>query len=374
MTSTRIHISYSDRHYHPERNQRETYWYSCSQIALRFWNVLSKKYPGVTYGDKIPEEPIDLLWTNRLHRKSVNVARMIYFASLADYGYVNRNVRSAKGQTQHPEVEGVYPLRERWKHWSVLSHADMVMAIGNKRIDSTFHDYRHTGKDVCTIDCGIDVSHYTASDMAAKEPIFIHNATRFSIRKGSHIVAEAWRQVADRLPSTRLVLLGRQGDIDMNSQLKGMPSIVFSGSYVSGGDEYINQLSAARWVLLPSLAEGQAGTLLEAMSCGCVPLASYDTGVDANEYGGYVIEPNTPDRLANAILKAVNEWSPDQAIRVRQVTAQRHSWDAFERNILKATDDVLARPAQLSLRRSSLIQAFLKHEIKEMLRRQADGG
>ncbi|MEW5816788.1 MAG: glycosyltransferase family 4 protein [Spirochaetota bacterium] len=322
----------------------------------------------MSYGDKIPEEPIDLLWTNRSHRKSINIARMIYFASLADYGYVNRNVRSAKGKTQHPEVEGIYSLRERWQHWSVLSQADMVMAIGNKRIDSTFHDYQHTGKEVCTIDCGIDVSHYTASDMAAKEPIFIHNATRFSIRKGSHIVAEAWRKVASCLPSASLVLLGREGDVDIDKRLHGVPNVKYLGAYTSGSSEYIAKLAEARWVILPSLAEGQAGTLLEAMSCGCIPLASYDAGVDADKYGGYVIEPNTPYQLVRLMINAAQEWSPSQSERVRLVTMEKHSWKAFEDHILKATEEVLAHPIQRSASRDSSAIAFMKHEIMSLIR------
>ena len=60
-------------------------------------------------------------------------------------------------------------------------------------------------------------------------------------------------------------------------------------------------LSNARWVILPSLAEGQAGTLLEAMSCGCVPIASLDTGVNADEYGGYCIDPLSADQLCECM-------------------------------------------------------------------------
>ncbi len=60
-------------------------------------------------------------------------------------------------------------------------------------------------------------------------------------------------------------------------------------------------------LVLPSLAEGQAGTLLEAMSCGCIPIATPQTGVDAAAYGGTLIASASVEAVAEAMIAA---WVP----------------------------------------------------------------
>ena len=369
ITLKRIHLSYSDRHFHPDRINQETEWYSCAQIAKFMWRVLKDNYEIVTYGDEVPKDKIDLLWTNRLLTKNSNVARMATFASVAHYAFVARQVLKERKLDLHLKPEGSYSIKDRWRHWLTLSHSDLILAIGNETIAKSFSSQEHHD-NINIINCGIDSSRFIAPFDANRKIIFIHNATRFSIRKGSHIVADAWKKVSPLLPEAKLLLMGRDGDVDMFEQLRGASKVVFYGEYKSGSSEYVKQLGLSRWVVLPSLAEGQAGTLLEAMSCGCVPIASKATGVDAELYGGYALVPNTVDELAQAMLCAAREWTSEQSRNVRNKTVKYHSWNIFEENILKFTNQILVASPKNNQMKVEIMGKFLLHLLSYSYRRQ----
>jgi len=360
----RIHLCYSEKHFQPGQLNPETEWFSCSQLAMHMWRSLRDRFPGVTYGDTVPDEPLDLLWTNRPHVWKSSVFCMAVFASIGHYAYVTRQVLTARKSVMRPPAEGVFSLIEQWQQWLTLARSNAVLAIGNKLISQSFAAQKPCG-DLHVIDCGIDTEHFKHPVEDIRGPVFVHNATRFSVRKGSHLVGAAWPQVVAKFPDAKLLLLGRDGDVDITKLLQDVPNVVMSGAYSSGSRNYVKQLSGARWVVLPSLAEGQAGTLLEAMSCGCVPIASRDTGVDTERYGGYVLEPNTSENLVATMLKAASDWTHLQAEHVRQATLRFHSWKDFELKFIFLTEKLLAQPTRQPPSPWKILMSFLAHQIRQ---------
>ena len=334
--------AYSDRHFYPGKENKVTEWFSCSQIASHMWKVLEKNFVNVTYGDNVPCGKIDLLWTNRHEGRNAQVQRMATFASIAHFNFVTRKISENLSYATDSPVEGLSSIIDKWKHWRSLSLSDLVLIIGNDHILQTFNIQRMRGS-LHLVDCGIDTEHFRGPEDIVRDKIFVHNATRFSVRKGSHIVAGAWKKIVHKIPDATLILLGREGDIDIMQLLGNCPRVVFSGAYQSGSSEYVRSLSSSSWVLQPSLAEGQAGTLLEAMSCGCVPLASRSSGIDAEKYGGYPLHGNTIDELAGAMLLAMGEWTPQQSKNVRQKVVEYHNWQLFEKKFLELTLALLER-------------------------------
>lgn len=333
---------------------------------MHFWKALSGDGVRVTYGDVVPDESIDVLWTNRDDVWKPTVARMAYFASIGHYSYVTKQVRAVSKYATSQPAQGLCSFAERWKHWLTLSRSMLVMVIGNRRIKASFEPALY-GQEILLINCGIDTDHFKVDLSQMRQPLFVHNATRFSVRKGSHVVAQAWRRVVGELGGAKLVLLGRPGDFSIAASLNDVPNVEYRGEYIGGSREYIETIGTARWVVLPSVAEGQAGTLLEAMSCGCVPIASRDTGVDAEQYGGYVIEPNDSETLAAMLRRAYAEWNVKQPEHTRETVVARHGWPDFERHIREATNTILERPPTRSTRPSGILLRLLTHFAKHHL-------
>ena len=327
---------------------------------MHFWKALSGGGFRVTYGDVVPDEPIDVLWSNRADVWKPSVARMGYFASVGHYSYVTRQVKEVSSCATLLPVEGTYSLAERWKHWLTLSRSMLLLIIGNQRIKHSFEPAL-SGQEVRLINCGVNADHFRMDPSQKKQPVFVHNATRFSVRKGSHVVAEAWRKMAWEMSEAKLILLGRPGDFDIAASLKDVPNVEYQGEYIGGSCEYIERIGAARWAVLPSVAEGQAGTLLEAMSCGCVPIASRDTGVDAELYCGYVIEPNDPETLASLMRRAFTEWNIERPTVTRKAVVARHQWGDFEHHVQDATNFLLANPPSRLASPLKIFLGFLRH-------------
>ncbi len=81
-----------------------------------------------------------------------------------------------------------------------------------------------------------------------------------------------------------------------------MNHITFLGKLDKGQmrDEYIN----ANCFLLPTLAEGMAAVVIEALSSGCPVVTTRAAGVDnlVNEVGGYIVENGEIDKIAKCVV------------------------------------------------------------------------
>lgn len=89
-------------------------------------------------------------------------------------------------------------------------------------------------------------------------------------------------------------------------------------------------LGDARYLVLPSEAEGVPKTLLEAMACGTVPIATRVGGIpDILEHGdtGYLLSSNEPKQMADEIIAFIedSEWYPLSS-RAQQYVVTSHSF------------------------------------------------
>ena len=164
---------------------------------------------------------------------------------------------------------------------------------------------------------------YGSSMRFAEEPAPVPGRVLFagalSLRKGVHYLAEAAALIARIDPSIHFVFAGH-----FRPEVREL----MSGSNI----ELLGQVSRERLAqeflkadvfAFPSLAEGSAGTALEALAAGLPLVATRSAGVDFDdgEAGIYVEERNC-EQLAGAILKVVH----DRALR-QQLSdgARRHS-------------------------------------------------
>lgn len=298
----------------------------------------------VTYGDQLPDEPIDLLWTNRDIVSRRKIGSMVYFASVAHRLYVHQKVREFKNISVEAIPEGMMIISDRIKYLRTLYNSDLILVIGNQTIKETFHRYSPSlSKQIFLSDCGIDVKHYKFLNQKPREDIFVFSATRFSIRKGSHFLQEVWPIIVNKYPNCRLLLLGKIGDYDLQKKLKDYKGVDFYGEFQSGSEEYLRLLNNSKWIVFPSLAEGQAGTVLEAMCCGCIPIVSRESGIDGDRYGGFVVEPNNPSKLVEQMFRAIEEWSEEKHFTVRSQTEKFHQWKDFEENVLCLSQNLLEK-------------------------------
>lgn len=122
-----------------------------------------------------------------------------------------------------------------------------------------------------------------------KRPIFLHFATALGLRKGY------WWAVNDFLKANVDAELWCVGKVqkenywyDFTKEAQKDDRIKVIGWVDFEGEKYREILQTADFMVFPTFGEGQAGTVIEAMAAGCVPLTNKESGVPYFPLGEYV--------------------------------------------------------------------------------------
>ncbi|MCX6136424.1 MAG: glycosyltransferase family 4 protein [Ignavibacteriales bacterium] len=134
--------------------------------------------------------------------------------------------------------------------------------------------------------------------------LFIGNVTNDPLQKGLDILMQAWKTVVEKLPRSRLTIVGA-GDFSgfraMAGELKILEYVSFAGVSV----DLSSLFSSHNIFVLPSRYEGMSNALLEAMSFGKACVVSTVSGSDdliENHVTGIKVEPRNAAALADALL------------------------------------------------------------------------
>lgn len=93
--------------------------------------------------------------------------------------------------------------------------------------------------------------------------------------------------------------------------------------------------------VLPSLSEGQAGVLLEAMACGCPVVATRESGVDFESGCGVTVPSRNADVLAKTITEIVgNRTMRNELAKGALRQAATFSLDSWKQRLVEVVQDV----------------------------------
>lgn len=138
-------------------------------------------------------------------------------------------------------------------------------------------------------------------------------------RKGVHVLLEAFAAIAEDVPNATLWLVGKAENTEYAAQLAEQAQrLELAGRVQFVGAVPQRELAAyfgrCRVKVLPSLSEGLGRVLLEAMLCGTPCIGSRVDGIpDLVKDGitGYLVPPEDPAALSQALLKALTDPDPD---------------------------------------------------------------
>jgi len=133
----------------------------------------------------------------------------------------------------------------------------------------------------------------------------------FQSIKGVDVLLHAWQRIQGRVPGLSLLLVGEGADFD---SLVGLSeSLGVSGSVRFVGpkpqEDLLPLYRDAQLVVIPSRNEGFPRVALEAGACGSICVGSNVGGlpeVIEDRITGLLVEPESPEALAEAMLRALN--------------------------------------------------------------------
>lgn len=166
-------------------------------------------------------------------------------------------------------------------------------------------------------------------------------AGRDPFRKGLHHLADAVHQVKRDGLNVRIRAAGIDSEeinwMDHHREVECLgflPTVDMRGEFRES-DVFV----------LPSLSEGQAGVLLEAMACGCPVIATRESGVDVLPSSGVMVPAGDPQALSQAITDVVSDRRLRRKLAegaLRQ--ASEFSMNAWKERLVDVVENVMQEP------------------------------
>lgn len=217
--------------------------------------------------------------------------------------------------------------------WVTCQLADRVLVLSEGMVSPA--DGRVSSTERVTANLNyIDCEHFERGPPADERPYDIVYIGRFEREKGIGKLAHALTRLAERQPGVRVQLIG---DGSLHDEIE---SILRNGNATEqveltgwiDHDEIPSYLAESRLLVLPSESEGVPKTILEAMACGTVPVATPVGGIPdivTDGETGILLDDNAPKTIAHALERALERDDLNEiADRARAYIRHTHSYDA----------------------------------------------
>jgi len=208
------------------------------------------------------------------------------------------------------------------------------------------------GKDIKVIPNGVDCQAFKPDySLRSSKAINIVYTGRITLQKGLECLIEAIRRAKGRIKNNFNVKIIGNGYLkeylkNISSELCGEGIVTFSDWMDK--KSLIGEYKKAHIFILPSFYEGMSNSLLEAMACGCMVIASDIPGnrelVKKSENGA-LFDPGNVLKLENTLVKVLNSEPgiiEEMGRRSRRI-AENLDWSKAADSYLKELNTAIVR-------------------------------
>ncbi len=200
-----------------------------------------------------------------------------------------------------------YNVRLAERHFE---RASRILAVSGALRDELVRRFPGTASKTSVLPTGIDTERFCPNQ--GPEPKILSVAL---VEQWPRALIKGWDcipAVARRLPEHSFLLVGSSPGVA--ERLAGPANLAVRGPVSQS--ELIPLYQQCAVFLHPSRSEGLPNALLEAMSCGCVPVATSVGGIPEAVGDAGVITSHDPEDIAAAVRRALA--SPDLGKRARE--------------------------------------------------------
>ena len=161
-----------------------------------------------------------------------------------------------------------------------------------------------------------------------------------SIRKGLHLLLEAWKQLS--LPNAELILVGQVTNKEIEPILQAYKGLYTQLDFVSN-EKLVETFQTSDLFVFPSLAEGGCSVVNEALASGLPCVISKNAGSSVQDsVEGYVVPVGNIEAMKNRILYLYqNPQLREEMGRAARKKAEHLSWDTFQPRLLSMYEYIL---------------------------------
>lgn len=289
----RILFCYSKDHFNPSLSpDQQPNWGTSTNTLIREFLEALGKIGDVTYSDGLDfqehaGESYDLfIGIERNFHKilticNINISILIAVNMhpkarnniLNDFANKQLNDMAAIAHGDLVDVESI---------WEAIDKADYIFCFGNNTTYNSYLKYGVSRKKIKTFNYRL-LDEPNAPSRPQKTKRFLYSASSLGLRKGFDIVASLCDSMKGK--EFHIDIIGRPTSDYYTNKLDGLakrhPGKVTVHKFIPVRTKKYQRLHQTNdFLIFPSLEEGQAGTVVEAMHYGLIPLITPETGTD----------------------------------------------------------------------------------------------
>jgi glycosyltransferase involved in cell wall biosynthesis len=261
-------------------------------------------------------------------------ASRILLASSLEHTLHNANVRRrhqrlAERRRPPVKIRRIYPEK-----MPALAGVDAVAGCGNSYTMGTWQT-RFAGPILPFDNYAFPVAAAAApevKDFARARLHFLFFASRSQVQKGLDLLLE----IFPRHPRLHLYVcsgFAREPDFCAcyQQELFETPNVHPVGWLSVASAELAGLYERCAFVIHPSCSDGQAGSVIQCMQGGLVPLVTRETGIDTDGFG-VTFEDDSLEEIERVILDVAERppvWHAERAAEARRAASERYSEAAF---------------------------------------------
>ncbi len=333
ITYMRILLSYSTYHFDPQKpTKKQKTGSSAFYIAKSLYEILSKM-GSVTYIDgqgfeKVRGQSFDLfVGINRNFCDILGVCKIKKSVLIAvNMHPLERNLRLSRFMLRSclkKDAVSIGDFTSITDTTMAINKADNIFCFGNSEVMQSYIKYGVPKNKIKSFNYGVGKFEGVLKKQTRKKNQFVYVASEIGLRKGFDIVYDLFSDKTITRGAFGLEIVGQPTNAHYERKLRELVKVLkgkasYRGWIDSSKKEYWKILSAADFLIFPSIEEGQAGTVLDALKVGAVPVLSTACGVDFSPLGN--LELKLGSKTNRKILKRAIEMSEDQKLALRGKT------------------------------------------------------
>lgn len=227
-----------------------------------------------------------------------------------------------------------------------IGQADYILGVGNNAVLNSYLKYGIDAAKIKMLNYGIPDTILSISQSVESRKRFIYVASDIGLRKGFDLVYDLFSGL--NKGDCELTIIGSAFSPYYQAKLDALQKILgnrcqYYGWIESNSAEYDAILKAQDFLVFPSLEEGQAGTVLDCMVRGVIPIVTPAAGFDFSPLG--FLDAALDSQQNKGILKKAMQLSSDAVNQLKEKTLEyyKEMHASFERSFEEAIDAIITQ-------------------------------
>jgi len=269
-------------------------------------------------------------------------AVVIHFLTGSYWRY--NNAQEDQRRSDFKNRHGVLVARDRFIETSedtVNEAAKGIIVLGNKSMRETYPASYPIIKTMNNASYPDDHFKSVPKNYAEARGNFLFFAGSGNVHKGLDLVIESFAGLKENL---YVVTVLDKEVMDVFAKQLKRPNIHLIGDVNMRTSEFYEIMDTCAFSILPSCSEGQAGSMIECMNQGLIPIVSKETRLDPGK-NGVVLKDNTIATIRETVtsLSALSKYNVAKRSKaVHKLAQKKHSPDYVRKQLKRAVRSILS--------------------------------